>query len=326
MADCKYYSFYALAKINDPELLYEAFQQQIAPGHADKIEIEVFEHSDLLWKRLTPSGGLDSGIEAKTLAVLDKRFTSSDQSNWYYETEIEGWFCSYKPLTTKHFVLLVKSDDPAKLIEEDYLQFLFHFYCHQLQMLQGTYRDALTGLYNRRAFNEKISQLLDRSATHQRRAINFTPTIYVMLDIDFFKVINDSKGHLFGDEVLLLLAQQMTDSFRENDLLFRYGGEEFAMVLMDIEADQAQQTLDRFREKIANFGFPGVGQVTVSIGYTLFNQRLSMDQLISQADAALYHCKSTTRNAVHSYQDIVKKGLIPAVKGLAKDPQIETIS
>jgi len=315
MADCKYYSFYALAKINDPELLYEAFQQQIAPGHADKIQIEVFEHSDQLWKRLTRSGGFDLNIDAETLAVLDKRFGSADEGSWYYESEIEGWFCSYKPLTTKHFVLLVKSSDPDKLIEEDYLQFLFHFYCHQLQMLQGTYRDALTGLYNRRAFNEKIAQLLDRSDNQQRRAINFSPTIYVMLDIDHFKLINDSQGHLYGDEVLLLLAQQMTDSFRENDLLFRYGGEEFAMVLMDIEADQAQLTLDRFREKIASYDFPGVSQVTVSIGYTRFDKHLSMEQLIGQADAALYHCKTTTRNAVHGYHDLIDKGLIPALTG-----------
>ena len=323
MAECKYYSFYALAKINDPELLYEAFQQQIAPGHADKIEIEVFEHSDKHWNRLTRSGGIDQNIDAKTLAVLEKRFGSQDQGNWYYESEIEGWFCSYKPLTTKHFVLLVKSSDPDKLIEEDYLQFLFHFYCHQLQMLQGTYRDALTGLYNRRAFNEKIPQLLDSSSHYQRRAITVSPTIYVMLDIDFFKKINDSQGHLFGDEVLLLLAQQMSESFRENDLLFRYGGEEFAMVLMDIEAEQAQQTLERFRERIASYAFPSVKQVTVSIGYTLFDKRLTMDQLITQADIALYHCKDTTRNAVHSYQDLVEKGLVPAQKG-SRTPQTET--
>ena len=312
MAECKYYSFYALAKINDPELLYEAFQQQIAPGHADKIDIEVFEHSDKLWKRLTRSGGQDSNIDEATLKVLEKRFGSSDQGSWYYESEIEGWFCSYKPLTTKHFVLLVRSTDPDKLIEEDYLQFLFHFYCHQLQMLQGTYRDALTGLYNRRAFNEKLPQLLDQSSNYQRRAINVTPTVYVMLDIDHFKKINDTQGHLFGDEVLLLLAQQMTDSFRENDLLFRYGGEEFAMVLMDIEPEQAQQTLERFREKIAAHPFPNVKQVTVSIGYTLFDKRLTMDQLITQADIALYHCKTTTRNAVHGYQDLVDKGLVTA--------------
>jgi diguanylate cyclase (GGDEF)-like protein len=115
----------------------------------------------------------------------------------------------------------------------------------------------------------------------------------------------------------------MTDSFRENDLLFRYGGEEFAMVLMDIEADQAQVTLERFREKIASYKFPGIKQVTVSIGYTLFDKRLTLNQLITQADIALYHCKTTTRNAVHNYQDLVEKGQIPAQKG-AKPAQAET--
>lgn len=323
MIECKYYSFYALAKINDPELLYEAFQQQIAPGHADKIEIEVFEHSDQRWHRLTPSGNLEQNIDSGTLAVLEKRFGNEDQGAWYYESEIEGWFCSYKPLTTKHFVLLVRSNDPDKLIEEEYLQFLFHFYCHQLQMLQGTYRDALTGLYNRRAFNEKLSQLLERSNNRQRRAINFTPTVFVMLDIDYFKTINDSLGHLFGDEVLLLLTQQMTDSFRENDLLFRYGGEEFAMVLMDIDADQARHTLDRFREKIATYKFPNVDRVTVSIGFTLFDKRLSMDALISQADAALYYCKASTRNVVHYYEDLIEKDLIPT-RNLPRSRHIET--
>jgi diguanylate cyclase (GGDEF)-like protein len=314
MADCKYYSFYALAKINDPELLYEAFQQQIAPGHADQIQIEVFENSDRHWNRLTPSGGHDQNVDEKTLAVLEQQFSERDQSSWYYESTIAGWFCSYKPLTTKHFVLLVKISDPEKLIEEDYLQFLFHFYCHQLQMLQGTYRDALTGLYNRRAFNEKILHLLDRTSHFQRRAVNFVPTIYAMLDIDHFKQINDSKGHLFGDEVLLLLAQLMNDSFRENDLLFRYGGEEYAMVLMDITPEQAQLTLDRFREKIASHDFPEIDGVTASIGYTLFDRTLSMDELISQADSALYYGKTTTRNVVHSYQDLVEKGLIPLAK------------
>ena len=163
MAECKYYSFYALAKINDPELLYEAFQQQIAPGHADKIEIEVFQHSDRRWNKLTRSGALDQNIPEQILATLTQKFGVQDVGSWYYDSDIEGWFCSYKPLTSKHFVLLVKCSDPVKLIEEEYLQFLFHFYCHQLQMLQGTYRDSLTGLYNRRAFNEKMLQLLEHS-------------------------------------------------------------------------------------------------------------------------------------------------------------------
>lgn len=322
MVECKYYSFYALAKINDPELLYEAFQQQIAPGHADEIEVEVYEYSDRRWKRLTRSGGLDQKIPGQLLTILTEKFGPQDTGSWFYDSDIEGWFCSYKPLTSKHFVLLVKSSDPDKLIEEDYLQFLFHFYCHQLQMLQGTYRDALTGLYNRRAFNEKVPQLLDSSNNYKRRAKNYSPTVYVMLDIDHFKSINDDLGHLFGDEVLLLLAQQMNDSFRDNDLLFRYGGEEFAMVLMDIAPEQAQQTLERFREKIASFRFPNVEQVTVSIGFTRFDKNLSMDELIGQADKALHYCKTTTRNAVHCYQDLVEHGLIPIMKA-PRAPNVE---
>ena len=322
MVECKYYSFYALAKINDPELLYEAFQQQIAPGHADEIEVEVYEYSDSRWKRLTPSGGLDQKIPEQLLAILTEKFGPQDTGSWFYDSDIEGWFCSYKPLTSKNFVLLVKSSDPDKLIEEDYLQFLFHFYCHQLQMLQGTYRDALTGLYNRRAFNEKVPQLLDSSNNYKRRAKNYSPTVFVMLDIDHFKSINDNLGHLYGDEVLLLLAQQMNDSFRDNDLLFRYGGEEFAMVLMDITPEQAQQTLERFREKIAGYRFPNVEQVTVSIGFTRFDKNLSMDELIGQADNALYYCKTTTRNAVHCYQDLVEQGLIPKMKA-PRAPDLE---
>ena len=320
MVECRYYSFYALAKINDPELLYEALQQQIAPGHADEIEIAVFEHSDGRWQRLTPSGGLEPDVDAEIAQTLAQRFAGDDAPGWYYDADNEAWLCQYKPLTSKRLVLLVRCQNPDQLIEEDYLQFLFHFYCHQLQMLQGTYRDALTGLYNRRAFNEKLAQLLERNPNHQRRAIHFSPTVFVMLDIDHFKAINDGMGHLFGDEVLLLLAGLMADSFRENDLLFRYGGEEFALVLMDVTPQQAQQTLDRFRDRIATHEFPAVGKVTVSIGHTRFDRNLSLDTLIDQADNALYYAKSKGRNAVCGYQDLVEQGLIP----LVRSPRVET--
>ncbi len=320
MVECKYYSFYALARINDPELLYEAFQQQIAPGHADEIDIEVYEHGDGRWQRLTPSGGLEPDLDAETTQTLEQRFAADDAPGWYYDAETDAWYCRYKPLTSKHFVLQVRCRDPDKLIEEDYLQFLFHFYCHQLQMLQGTYRDALTGLYNRRAFNEKLAQLLECKPQRERRAIDLSPTIFVMLDIDHFKAINDSMGHLFGDEVLLLLAELMIDSFRENDLLFRYGGEEFALVLMDITPGQAQLTLDRFREKIADHEFPAIERVTASIGYTRFDRELSLDALIGQADDALYYAKTTGRNSVYGYQELVAKGRMP----LQRSPGIET--
>ena len=320
MVECKYSSFYALARINDPELLYDAFQKQIAPGHADEIDIEVFERSDDRWQRLTPSGGLEPELDDAVAQTLAQRFGDGDAPAWYYDAANEAWFCQYRPLTSKLYVLLVRCNDPDKLIEEDYLQFLFHFYCHQLQMLQGTYRDALTGLYNRRAFNEKLAQLLERNPNHQRRAIDFSPTVFVMLDIDHFKAINDEMGHLFGDEVLLLLAELMIDSFRDNDLLFRYGGEEFALVLMDITPEQAQQSLDRFRDKIATHDFPAIKRVTVSIGFTRFDRNLTLEAMIGQADSALYYAKTAGRNAVYGYPDLVEQGLVPR----ARAPSVET--
>jgi hypothetical protein len=78
MVECKYYSFYALAKINDPELLYEAFQQQIAPGHAGKIEVEVYQYSDQRWNRLTRSGGSDPNISETILGILAQKFGVQD--------------------------------------------------------------------------------------------------------------------------------------------------------------------------------------------------------------------------------------------------------
>ena len=76
-------------------------------------------------------------------------------------------------------------------------------------------------------------------------------------------------------------------------------------------------------EKIAGYRFPDIKQVTVSIGYTLFDRRLTLNQLITQADIALYYCKTTTRNAVHGYQELVEKGLVAAQKD-EKFPQTET--
>ena len=82
MAECNYYSFYALAKIHDPELLYEAFRQQIAPGHAHEIEIEVFEYGDKHWNRLTRSGGLDQNIPEQMLATREQRFGAQAAGGW----------------------------------------------------------------------------------------------------------------------------------------------------------------------------------------------------------------------------------------------------
>jgi Diguanylate cyclase, GGDEF domain len=93
------------------------------------------------------------------------------------------------------------------------------------------------------------------------------PSWLGLVDIDKFKCINDNYGHLFGDEVLLLVSQLMKKSFRGTDQLFRFGGEEFVIVLDHATTEGVEVAFDRLRETIAAFEFPQVGRVTISLGY-----------------------------------------------------------
>jgi diguanylate cyclase (GGDEF)-like protein len=93
-----------------------------------------------------------------------------------------------------------------------------------------------------------------------------------IIDIDNFKSVNDNFGHLYGDEILIQLAQIIRSSFRDEDLKFRFGGEEFVILLKASSIEACKHTLERFRQNVASQDFPTVGQVTVSIGSVQFTQ------------------------------------------------------
>jgi diguanylate cyclase (GGDEF)-like protein len=297
---CKYESFSALIKINDPELLLDAFLKQLAPEHNDELGVEIYERFDHQWHRTIRNGCTSAELDQHKQAVLEQKVSPDETNIWFYEPTLESWVCAYKPLTSKQFALFISISNPDLLIDEEYIQLLFSFYCHQLLSLEGTYRDSLTGLYNRRAFDQRMNVLLN-PYNHATRENQFNPSFFVMLDIDNFKQINDEFGHLYGDEVLTIVARIMTDSFREYDLLFRYGGEEFAAVLMNLDEDRCHKALERFRQNIAMQVFPKLNAVTISIGYTEFDTRLSIDELVDQADKALYLCKHQGRNQINKY-------------------------
>jgi diguanylate cyclase (GGDEF)-like protein len=297
---CKYESFSALVKINDPELLLEVFYNQLAPDHTQELLIEIYEHFDHEWHKVTRNGCTTLDIDAPKRSLLEEKISPDETNIWFYETTLGGWFCAYKPLTSKQFALFLSITNPEHLIDEEYIQLLFSFYCHQLLSLEGTYRDSLTGLYNRRAFDQRMASLLNQQNLAPRQN-QFNPSYFVIFDIDNFKQINDDYGHLYGDEVLAMVARIMTDSFREYDLLFRYGGEEFTAVLMNLDEKRCQKALERFRSNIEMYQFPRNNSVTISIGYTEFDARLTIDEIIDQADKALYLCKHRGRNQVNRY-------------------------
>jgi diguanylate cyclase (GGDEF)-like protein len=181
---------------------------------------------------------------------------------------------------------------------------------NHLAILDYGQRDTLTGLLNRRTFEQSFVKIVDRNRTLTRDAGAAAPSWFAIADIDRFKSINDRYGHLFGDDVLLLVARLMRQAFRGCDQLFRFGGEEFVIVLEAAPPDSVEATLDRFRQRVAEHVFPQVGEVTISIGYTRIGPADPAVTCFDRADAALYYAKENGRNQVGCYETLIADGLL----------------
>jgi len=182
--------------------------------------------------------------------------------------------------------------------------------------------DTLTGLLNRKTFDYKINKILAQMHSNTNRKEDKTDQVFFLaiFDIDHFKRINDKFGHLIGDEVLLMFSQLMRQSFREDDPLFRFGGEEFVGFFECNSTPDIQNIFERFKQKVANFEFPQVGKVTVSAGYTEISPFDTSSQIIDRADTALYYAKNHGRNRVDSYELLVADGRLQDNK---KEGEIE---
>lgn len=156
--------------------------------------------------------------------------------------------------------------------------------------------DPLTGLYNRRY----LENILEREFLRAKRYQN--ELSIAIFDIDFFKKVNDTYGHLCGDYVLKEAAYLALETFRKTDIVFRYGGEEFVVILTETPLDKAQIPLERFRKAIEEYPFKYDGQdlkLTVSIGADGIKQDCEdYENLLKNADKALYRAKEAGRNQV----------------------------
>jgi diguanylate cyclase (GGDEF)-like protein len=156
--------------------------------------------------------------------------------------------------------------------------------------------DALTELPNRRCLDDTFARQLTRTLREQQSAS------LLMIDVDHFKGLNDTYGHLMGDSVLRRLAQTLRHQVRPQDLLARYGGEEFALLLPNTDGDTAVSIAERLRNAIAQGHVDGTSAslpaVTVSIGVATAHVSVSLSELMSQSDAALYRAKQSGRNRV----------------------------
>lgn len=152
--------------------------------------------------------------------------------------------------------------------------------------------DALTSLYNR----VKLDEVLDIEI---QRASRYKHTFGIMMiDIDLFKSINDNYGHLIGDKVLVKLSKYIRQNIRSSDTMFRWGGEEFLILSLEIDETTLLVLAQNIREIVEDMQIEEVGQVTVSIGVTLYNQDDNIDTIMKRADDALYSAKNNNRNCV----------------------------
>lgn len=192
---------------------------------------------------------------------------------------------------------------------------LLRVFSNQTFILSRSQLDPLTGLFNRQTFFERIRQVAQRTSPRRRAGDSgeFHGNCFALFDIDHFKEVNDMYGHLYGDEVLVLLARLMTRSFRHEDVLFRYGGEEFAAVLVNVDLDSTERLLERFRRAVLSYSFPRLEPKTVSIGYTALNIDSGADKVVMCADKALYYAKNNGRNQVCGYEKLVAAGKIEPV-------------
>lgn len=189
-------------------------------------------------------------------------------------------------------------------------------------LLDYSERDSLTGLLNRKTFDDQLAKMLLASAPEpeapqpgqpeRRQPADENKQWLAVVDVDHFKAVNDKFGHLYGDEVLILIANLMTSSFRSQDRVFRFGGEEFVVLLRSTTLDNAQKIIDRFRINVETTVFPQVGTVTVSVGFVSISPYESPVNILGRADQALYYAKSHGRNQACHYDQLVSGGQLEA--------------
>lgn len=207
-------------------------------------------------------------------------------------------------------VLEVQSAQPLGEADVQMVSGILRVFQNFWNVVDESERDTLTGLLNRKTFDDtffKISLALPRPPSALEAPAGGGCWLAV-LDIDHFKSVNDRFGHLIGDEVLLLAARMLREMLRHHDRLYRFGGEEFVVLLRCGSEADARRALERVREGMANHAFPQVGHVTVSIGFAQVLPGDTPSSAFGRADKAVYHAKQHGRNRVVSYNDLVLLG------------------
>jgi len=225
---------------------------------------------------------------------------------YFFSQKLHHYLFPFKPVSylSVDIDYMQQSCNMGQLIDEEnsarYVYITVHdvteIAVYEKNLIEMNTRDSLTGVYNRKFFESQLRNELKRFKRGQR------PFGLIMLDIDFFKKINDTYGHLCGDFVLKSLASSVLSTIRSTDIVARYGGEEFFCLLTETDIDSATHLAETLRMAVENktFTFQNTPmQLTISLGVTAMHPEIqSSEALIKKADDALYEAKRTGRNKV----------------------------
>ena len=260
-----------------------------------EIYIEKSESNKLYVRRFPLT--LDENYRDNNTDLLVEYLANGKRGVTFFEYKQEHWIIlDVDNIKPRRIVLLKGSvdEDTATVI-----QGVFSVYSGQLALLDSKERDSLTHLPNRQTLERTLNDIVIYYRGKNKQETSLSSWV-AMLDIDHFKKINDQFGHVYGDEVLLHFSYLLDSTFRHTDFLFRFGGEEFVVILNNCDPEGAKYALDRLRQAVEAFKFPS-GHVTVSVGYTLINHIIPPRVLIEQADHALYQAKNNGRNRVELF-------------------------
>jgi diguanylate cyclase (GGDEF)-like protein len=227
----------------------------------------------------------------------------------------------------------VCTDQPLSMQQREIANGILEVYRNQRSLLDYSERDSLTGLLNRKTFDDNFFRLLSshaagnikiaadaQGADSERRLTDAVPAQWLaVVDIDFFKRVNDQFGHVYGDEVLILVANLLRSSFRSQDLIFRFGGEEFVILLRSSVLQEAKNAFERFRANVEAHHFPQLGTVTITLGFASITNETPVE-ILGHADQALYFGKTHGRNQICFYDELVREGLLDVP--LAQDSEV----
>ena len=276
--------------------------------------------------RVDAGGQVDTGghvLDAASMARLAPLVTRAQKGGEALIEDAGGRMLGVFPLRSGGSArfLVVATDAVPSADDVEAMAWLVRIYGNYIGLLDYSEFDSLTNLLNRKTFDEAFDRMLARAAPppptvaaerRNGRAAEGGESWLAVVDVDHFKRVNDTFGHLFGDEVLLRVAGLMRASFRDQDRLFRFGGEEFVVMLHVQRQEDAAVAVDRFRAKVAAYEFPQVGHVTLSAGMTRVDAAMAPSDVLGRADEALYFAKASGRNQIHCYEDLLAAGKIAA--------------